>query len=116
VSVVSGRATLEGTVGSVWEQAVADDIARGVRGVRDVVNLLVIDLAGKVGDEELANSIKAALGRATGLQETHLGVAVAGNLVTLSGRVAEAWQRDNAETVVRHFGLLHVRNEIDVTN
>jgi osmotically-inducible protein OsmY len=114
VAVTSGKVTLQGTVASRWEQSVADDIARGVRGVRDVVNLLVVDLESKVDDEELANAIKAAVKRTRGLTQLGLNVAVAGKLVTLSGPVAHAWQRDAAESVVRQFGLLHVRNEIQV--
>ena len=115
VAVTGGKVTLQGTVGSVWEQAVADDLVRGVRGVRDVANLLVINVEIKVGDEELANAIKAAIRGTRGLAEADLGVAVTRNLITLSGQLRHLWQREMAESVVHRFGLLHVQNEIEVT-
>jgi osmotically-inducible protein OsmY len=114
VSVVAGKATLQGTVGNIWEQAVADDVARSVRGVRDVINLLTVDKQCKIDDHELANSIKAALRRDRGLRGLELGVAVDDNVVTLTGRVPHLWQREAAEAVTRQFGLLHTRNDIEV--
>ena len=50
VSVTGGKVTLQGAVSSVWEQAVADDVVRGVRGVREVINLLIVNLQDKVAD------------------------------------------------------------------
>lgn len=115
VSVSGGKATLTGIVGSHWERVIAGDIARGVRGVRDVVNMLVIDLLNKVSDHELMNSVQAALGRARGLRESRIRVAVADQTVVLSGKVNELWQKEVAETVVGGFNFLRIRNEIQVT-
>ena len=115
VAVVGGKVTLTGTVGSHWERVVAEDIARGVRGVRDVVNMLIVDLAHKVDDHELMNSVQAALGRARGLASADIRAAIGEDTVVLSGEVTEPWQKDVAQTVVGRFGFLHIRNEIQVT-
>ena len=115
VAVVGGKVTLTGTVGSHWERVVAEDVGRGVRGVRDVVNMLVVNLLDKVDDHELMNSVQAALGRARGLSGAEIRVAIGEDTVVLSGRVKESWQKEVAQTVVGRFGLLHIRNEIQVT-
>lgn len=115
VAVAGGKVTLTGTVGSHWERVVAEDVARGVRGVRDVVNMLIVDLLHKVDDHELMNSVQAALGRARGLKAADIRVAIGEDTVVLSGEVTEPWQKEVAQTVVGRFGLLHVRNEIHVT-
>lgn len=44
-TATNGFVSLSGAVRSPWERLVAEDVARSVRGVRDVENLLVIDLA-----------------------------------------------------------------------
>ncbi len=115
VQVVGGKVTLTGNVGSYWERAVAEDVARASRGVREVENLLLVDLETKIADEELANAIKAALSRARGLSGENVAIAMQNALAVLSGQVRHLWQKEVAETVVRRFGLLHVKNDIEVT-
>ena len=114
VTATGGKVTLQGAVSSVWESAVAEDITRGVRGVRDVVNLLLINVEIKVGDEELANSIKAAFRRMRDLKHTDLQVAVTAYSALISGRVGNRWQKDFAESVARQFEVLRVENAIQV--
>ncbi|REJ70090.1 MAG: BON domain-containing protein [Planctomycetota bacterium] len=74
----------------------------------------MINLEDKVAGEELANSIEAAVPRARGLTNLTLGIALAGNSLTLSGRVPELWQKDMAESIVRTFGLVHIQYNIEV--
>lgn len=114
VSVVGGKATLVGNVASHWERVVAEDIARGARGVRDVTNMLVVDVARKTDDVELMHSVKAALSRSRGLASADIDVAIGDDTVVMSGEVAESWQKEVAQTVVGGFGLLHIRNDIQV--
>ncbi len=112
VAVVGGKVTLTGSVGSHLERTVAEDIARATRGVRDVENLLMVDLETKIADEELANAIKAALSRARGLTDADISIAIQDTSAVLSGEVDHLWKKETAETVVRRFGLLHVQNQI----
>lgn len=114
VAVVGGKVTLSGNVGSHWERMVAEDIARATRGVREVENLLMVDLETKIADEELANAIKAALSRARGLTDAEIFVSVQDSSAVLSGEVDQLWKKETAETVVRRFGLLHIQNQISV--
>ena len=115
VAVSGGKVTLTGTVASHWERVTAEDVSRGVRGVRDVVNMLVVDLQHKIDDHELMNSVQAALNRARGLKSAGIHVAIGDDTVVLSGKVPAPWQKEVAQTVVGRFGLLHIRNEIQVT-
>ena len=116
VAVSGGKVTLNGNVASHWERVVAEDISRGVRGVRDVVNLLLVDAAHKVSDCELVHEVQSALKRARGLGSAQINVAIGEDTVVLSGEVREPWQKDVAQTVVGRFGLLHIRNEIQVSS
>jgi osmotically-inducible protein OsmY len=115
VSVSSGVVTLAGTVGSPWERALAEDVALGVRGVREVKSYLVVDLMEQMDDEALSRVIEAALGHARGLRNVPLRVAASGGLVVLSGEVPELWQKEVAERVAQSFQPMWLRNEIVVT-
>lgn len=114
VAVAGGKVTLTGKVANHWERVVAEDIARGARGVRDVINMLIVDRLQKIDDHELMNSIQAALRRARGLQSVDIDIAIGDDTVVLSGTVDEPWQIEIAQTVVGRFGLLHIRSELHV--
>lgn len=114
VSAAGGKITLRGTVGSAWELAVAEDLARAVPGVRDVICLIMISPDAKAADLELANSIRAALRRVAGVRLSQIGVTVAQKTVSLFGQVLDQRSREMAEAAVRRFGLLHIRNDLRV--
>ncbi|MEA3224974.1 MAG: BON domain-containing protein, partial [Planctomycetota bacterium] len=61
ISATGGVVSLNGNVGSNWERIVAEDVARSARGVKDVQNLLVVDLAAKMEDKRLKQDIQEAL-------------------------------------------------------
>jgi osmotically-inducible protein OsmY len=112
VSVHGRTVTLSGTVGSQWERIVAEDVARGTRGVRDVENLLVVNVVEQREDAAVCKQIEEALGHTRGLKDTSILVAVNGEMVVLSGEVQELWQRETAESTLRRLGLFRIRNEI----
>ncbi len=114
VKVVGGTVTLEGNCGSQWERVVAEDVTRSVRGVKDVNNLLLVNLVEKIGDEELSYAIQAALSRTRGLREAGVNIAIVDSAAVLSGEVDTLEQKVAAERTVSRFGLLHIRNEIFV--
>jgi osmotically-inducible protein OsmY len=116
VSVSNGAVTLSGSVASQWERTLAEDVARGCKGVHTVKNLLVVNLGGQIEDEALCREIQAALACTRGLGDTDLRVAVNGDTVVLSGEVPELWQKETAETVAKRFRLSRVRNEVAAAN
>lgn len=114
VAVSGGKVTLTGNAGSYWERAIAEDVARSTHGVRDVHNLLRVNLESKVDDSELGSAVSAALHRSRGLKDAELAVAVSNGQIVLSGEVAALWQKEMAGKVALQFGAMYVRNEIVV--
>lgn len=114
VSVKAGIVTLQGNVASRWERELAQDVALGARGVREVRNMLLVDLSHKIEDEALTTTIQHAISRTSGLRNQPVQVAVNANTAVLSGEVIEPWQRRRAESVVSRFRVTEVRNDIIV--
>jgi len=113
---VNGRvASLAGAVGNQWEAIVAEDVARGVRGVRDVQNLLLVDPAEQLEDQAMCRKIEEALRDTRGLKQARISATVSNNLVVLSGKVEQLWQKESAESAVERLGLFRIRNAILVT-
>jgi osmotically-inducible protein OsmY len=115
VAARNGTVTLSGNVRSHVERVVAEDVARAAKGVRDVNNLLLVDIPREIEDEALGREIQEALRHARGLRDTDLRVAVHDDAAVLSGLVEELWQREAAEAVVRRYRVSSIRNEIIVT-
>lgn len=114
VSVKKGIVTLQGHVASRWERELAGDLAVGARGVREVRNLLLVDLASKIEDEALTANIQHAISRTGGLRDSDIQVAVNANTAVLSGEVDDLWQRKKAEGVASRFRVTKVQNDIIV--
>jgi osmotically-inducible protein OsmY len=115
ISATGGIVSLNGNVGSNWERIVAEDVTRSARGVKDVQNLLVVDLPAKMEDKRLEQDIQEALSHARGLKERNIGVAVSEGAVVLSGQALGLAQKEMAERVVRRFRFREIRNDIIVT-
>lgn len=113
-SVEKGVAILQGSVGDAWQYAIAEDVARSARGVRDVRNLLVANLTDLINDEQTAHEIQQAVSRVCGHSIDTVRVAVNGSTVVLSGIVATLPQKTAVRDIVRRFGLLDVQNDIQV--
>ena len=115
VSVSGGVVTLEGSVCDTWQHAVAEDVARSARGVRDVRNRLVVDLLEQIKDEEVSYEIQSAIHHICGLSGAGIKVAVSDRAVVLSGTVTTLPAKERAERLARNYGALNVRNDIEVT-
>jgi osmotically-inducible protein OsmY len=114
VSVSGGVVTLEGSVRDTWQYAVAEDVARSARGVRDVRNRLVVDLQEQVNDDEVSYEIQSAIRHICGRLGAGIKVAVNQRAVVLSGTVATLPTKENAERIARNYGALNLRNDIEV--
>jgi len=89
VKVEHGRVTLMGTLDWAYQKRGALDLVRGLRGVIAVTDL--IELAERVASKDVKTAIENALGRHAELEDRDVKVSVAGNRVTLDGRVA-SWR------------------------
>ncbi len=85
VNVLDGVATLRGHVDSFARKRLAEQAARSVRGVRDVVNQLEVRYAGKRADAEILEDVRGALRADRWVDEWLLEAEVDGGVVTLRG-------------------------------
>jgi osmotically-inducible protein OsmY len=117
VQVHKGVVTLIGTISSYPKKLAAVDAAHRVRGVRDVVNQLVVKIpsAWERTDERMAASVREALKADVLVPDERISSTVSDGVVTLEGRV-EAWpQRVHAEQAIqRLIGVKGVVNLISV--
>jgi osmotically-inducible protein OsmY len=90
VSVKSAVATLTGTVGSHAERQLADRIAKGVKGAKEVRNEVTISYFGKRTDAEIAADVQARFQWDIWLNGDALNAAVKDGTVTVSGVIGSA--------------------------
>jgi len=115
VVVSDGVVALRGSVGSRWEQANAEDVARSARGVREIHSSLSLNRVDEDVDKLSGEDIEAVLAHVRGLQDTKITTAASNGEVVLCGEVREFEQKRTAETVVRRLGMSRVRNGIIVS-
>ncbi len=111
VSVRDGWITLAGEVAWWYQKDAAEDVVQYMIGVQGVKNLLTIRPQAVPVDVQA--SITAALARNGGLDASKIHVETAGNTVTLTGKVRNHVERDEAERVAWAApGVIAVDNQI----
>lgn len=113
VQADAGNVTLTGAVATPEEYALAEDVARSARGVRDVHNLLLIDRSAQDDDESLQLEIEAALAAVAELRD-RVKVSVGGDMVVLSGQVRDPKHKGLAEEIAQGIRPWRIRNDIAV--
>ncbi|NQU43067.1 BON domain-containing protein [bacterium] len=114
VSTLEGVVTLSGSVSNLLARDRAEDVARGTRGVRSVINRIQVSAADR-SDDEIRADILRALAMDPATESYKIEVAVTDALVTLTGSV-ESWEQKRlAERVARGVrGVREVLNNINV--
>lgn len=98
IAVAGGVVTLSGAVGSVVERRAAEEDARHVPGVVDVISLLSVSPAHRRADSEIEADVRGALTRDTRIVDpTRISVRSLDGVVHLSGGVNTADERRAAE-------------------
>ncbi len=97
VTVKDGVATLTGKVGAWAEAQLAQHLAEGVRGVKDIRNDLLIDYVARRTDAEMAADVRAALNWDIWVHGYPIRAEVKDGQVTLAGTVGSAIQRSRAD-------------------
>lgn len=117
VAVHDGIVTLNGEVSSYLARMAAQDAAHRVRGVRAVVNELLVRLPAfaERTDEDIARATLHALAWDAAIPAELLEVSVSDGWITLKGEVEWHFQREAAERVVRRLaGVRGITNLIAV--
>jgi osmotically-inducible protein OsmY len=107
--------TLEGTVQSWAEKELCVSVAKGVRGVRDVNDQLLVRYIAERPDHEIRAEIEARLANDVRVDDYGVTVGVDGVAVTLSGTVDNLASREAGEQDARNvIGVWRVRNHLKV--
>lgn len=112
-AVHNGYVTLTGKVNWIYQKRDAEKAVRHVRGVRDVLNHIVV--APGALERDVRHRIVAALHRNANLAAERITVNVVGDKAILSGRVGSFLQRESAERAAADApGIANVENRIAV--
>ena len=120
VETQSGVVTLRGKVASPEERVAAEEITKGVDGVKSVRNTLEIvpDMkrkAADVKDDEITKSIRDRMAADEQLKSTSIRVRADNGMVTLMGMVPTVKVKDRAAELARKTpGVRAVRNELQL--
>lgn len=113
VTTVDRVVYLRGTVDSYVSRRAAEEDARGVPGVLDVIDDLTVAPSLARSDEDIAHAVWQDLQRNLRLQEDAIDVQVAHGVALLRGRVETHTQRWLADEIARWTpGVVDVINEI----
>jgi osmotically-inducible protein OsmY len=109
----NGHVTLTGKVNWVFQKRDAEKAVRHIRGVRDVVNYIVV--APRAAERDVRHRIVEALHRNANLDARHITITVAGDKAILTGTVGSWLQRESAERAAADApGISQVENRIAV--
>ncbi|SNC66523.1 Osmotically-inducible protein OsmY, contains BON domain [Hymenobacter gelipurpurascens] len=115
VQVQDGIVTLAGVVATLHSRQVAEQIAQGVQGVRQVRNLLKVRARQSAPDDTIRRSVADALARNVHVGRFFFRVSVRFGKVHLSGVVDTAFEQREAEHVAAGIeGVVAVENEVEV--
>lgn len=117
LNVRDALVTLTGHVASFWQKQAAEQAVARVKGVKAVTDLIKVVLPVQVShsDQELATAVVNRLAWEGAVPPGEVQVTVEGGHVTLSGTVAQAFQRDAAlRAVTPLWGVLSVIDEIQI--
>jgi len=110
VSVNDAVVTLTGTVGSEAERRLAQRVAEGVKGVKDIHNVLVISYAGSRTDQEIATDIQAVLHWDIWVTGYPIQAGVKDGHVALTGTVGSVVEKSRATSDAWVNGVRSVNN------
>jgi len=117
VAAEAGVVTLSGHVASFAEKHAAEFAARGVKGVKAVVERIEVRLPDDIDqtDEDIAAAAAARLAMNTVAPKNAVVATVEDGWVTLSGAVEWNFQKEAAEADVRPLlGVIGLSNEIAI--
>ena len=104
-AVTGGVVNLSGTVQSFQEQNLALQLARQVRGVKDVKSDITVKYKAARPDPEIVADAKRAIENDAWLAPSQVNVTAAGGKVTLTGSVGSAAEKTRARTLAWVMGV-----------
>lgn len=117
VSVTDGVATLTGVVDGYLKKSKAEEVAKGVTGVKAVVEKIAVQFINETdrSDQEIAMEAIQALKKDGQVPHDRIKVTVENGWVTLTGNVPWNYQKEAARNAVRHLdGVKVFTNDIRI--
>lgn len=115
IHVSEGNVTISGTVSSRAESAETELLASEVRGVKSVVNNLVVAFPAKRADQDIRKDVISSMNRDVYLNGIPISVEVKDGVVVLNGSVSNAFQKKIARDTAFWVGdVKKVENNIEV--
>lgn len=116
VAVIDGIVTLSGQVDSYWAKKAAENAAKRVKGVRGIVEDIVVKYAGmERTDVDIADTVVRSLKWSSSIPDDALTVKVESGSVTIEGQVPWEFQRSAAERIVEKIkGVKSINNFITI--
>jgi len=111
VRINDGVATLTGNVESWQEKELAEKVAKGVSGVREIINEIEYEFDANRADPEIKKEIEQALKWDTRIDDELINVSVENNVVTLDGTAGSATEKNLAYNTAWVAGVKHVDTE-----
>jgi osmotically-inducible protein OsmY len=111
VDANNGLVTLSGTVDSWQEMQLSEFIAKGVKGVKDIVNNIKISNTSKMTDYETEQEISQAMKYDTRIDNAFIDVKVKKGKVSLSGTVGSAAEKQLAIAKAWTIGVTAVESD-----
>ena len=96
VGVQNGLVTLKGAVDSWQEKQLAGTIAKGVKGVKELNNTIIVNPQPTRSEEDIKYEIEQTLKMNSEIRNAKIDVQVDSNRVTLSGAVGSAYEKQLA--------------------
>lgn len=114
VAAKDGVVTLTGFIDTYTGKLAAERVAKGTRGVRAVANDIAVKLGAGRTDSDIATDAARALGLRPSVPDSVQAVVHNGH-ITLTGTVEWFYQKEQAESAVKHVrGIVGVFNHIFV--
>ncbi len=115
VEVKEGNVVLKGVVPSLRSRAVAEEDARSIRGVREILNLLSVEPELEATDEEITSAVRSMLDWTSDIGASGIRVRTRGGVVLLEGSVETFWEKQRAAEIASDaIGVRDVINELTV--
>ncbi|HYJ45352.1 MAG TPA: BON domain-containing protein [Pyrinomonadaceae bacterium] len=118
VSVCDYVVTLSGSVENPADRSLAQEVAKAVEGIHDVINHIEVKRPATTRtDEEIMKAVRHALEWDALIPDTVIQSSVSNGWVGLEGTVRLSREREDAERIVRRLaGVRGVYNEIIVNS
>lgn len=107
-TVQDNTVTLSGVVDSWQEKQLAATVVKGVDGVQEVVNNITVNYEADRTDAEIKENVKYALKWDARISDMLINVSVNDDVVTLTGSVGSAYEKQLASNVAHTAGVKKV--------